>query len=101
MGRQMVIGRKNPKAPDTADDNNDNAGDRPDDANTDSDDAMVTCPECGCQFNPDDVKDAKPAPSSIDDKGAKVDIQDPSPDAQAPVGENAITAALAALGIHQ
>jgi hypothetical protein len=76
--------------------------DAPDNAsNVASDGAQVTCPECGCQFDPDDVKSEQSAPDSIDDKGAKQPIPDPSPDAQAPIGENAITAALAAMGIHQ
>lgn len=101
MGKQGLFTRKGADAaPDTGDDNNDNGGDRGSDANSDSDGAQVTCPECGCKFDPDDVKDAQPTPDSIDSKGAKQPIPDPSPDAQAPVGENAITAALAAMGIQ-
>jgi hypothetical protein len=97
MATRVFTRKGGAQPPQTDDDNNDNGGDRPDDAHTDSDDAMVKCPECGCQFDPDDVKDAKPTPETADDDspGAKVDIAAPVPDAQAPIGENAITAALA------
>lgn len=99
-GRMMVMTRKGGggSAPDTKGNNNANGGDRGDDANMDSADAEVTCPECGCQFDPEDQKNA---PDDADTKGAgkgaDLDMPTPTPDAQAPVGEDAVTRAVVAV----
>lgn len=102
--RTMVMSRKGSPvrsgtAPDTGDDNNTNGGDRGSDAHTDSDGSTVTCPNCGCTFDPEtgDVSDdeSKTVGKHGDGEGAKLEIPAPSPDAQAPVGTDAITNALA------
>lgn len=98
--RMMVMSRKGGpalssggkgKAPDTGGDNNAKGGDRTDEGDAGE---TVTCPECGCQFDP---HDAEQAGNTGDAKGPELQMPSPAGDAQAPVGEDAITRAVAAV----
>lgn len=98
--RQMVMARKGGSAPDTGADNNENGGDRGADAHTDSEGAEVTCPECGCQFDPEMAEGGATDGDEESPKGVALEIPAPTPDAQAPIGTDAITKALAAVLGH-
>jgi hypothetical protein len=81
------------------DDNGDSQG---------ADDETAKCPNCGCEFDDEDgkvLKPGKPVEGGSDYQhtdasgkgGPDLSLPQVSPDAQAPMGENAITAALAAV----
>lgn len=94
--RTMVMSRKGGpaisggkgKAPETGGDNNTKGGDRTDEGDASE---TVTCPACGCQFDPHDAEPAGDA------KGPELEMPAPAGDTQAPVGEDAVTRAVAAV----